>query len=105
MKSIPHRRLQDIRTMSERISAVDNPQKKYLTLAMLEIEKVRRNKEKQSANQRVANIDQRMVEIVAEQANLLAVAQADLDALAPAKQSGRPAGSDSQSGCGFKLAY
>ena len=106
MKSTtPQRGLQDIRTMSERISAVDNPQHKYLALAMLEIEKVRRNKEKQSANQRVANIDQRMVEIVAEQANLLAVAQADLDALAPAKQSGRPAGSDSQSGGGFKLAY
>ena len=105
MKSIPHRRLQDIRTMSERISAVDNPQRKYLTLAMLEIEKVRRNREMQSAKQRVATIDQRMVEITAEQAGLLAVAKAELDALDPAKQSSQPAGSDSQAGWGFKLAY
>jgi len=103
--SVPRRGLQDMRTMTERISDADNPQRKYLALAMLEIEKVRRNKEKQSANQRVANIDQRMVEILAEQTDRRAVAKADLDASDPAKQSGRPAGSDSQSGCGFKLAY
>ena len=105
MKSIPGRGLQDIRTMSERISDSDNPQRKYLALAMLELEKARRNKEKQSANQRVANIDQRMVEIAAAEAELLAAAEADQDASVPAKQSGQPAGSDSQSGRGFKLAY
>ena len=106
MKSTtPQRGLQDIRTMSERISDVDNPQRKYLALAMLELERARRNKEKQAASQRVANIDQRMVEIAAAQADLLAVAKADLDASDPAKQSGRLAGSDSQAGCGFKLAY
>ena len=105
MKSIPSRGLQDIRTMSKRISDVDNPQRKYLALAMLELEKARRNKEKQSAGQRIANIDQRMVEIAAEQADLLATAEADLDASDQAKRSGRPAGSDSRSGSGFKLAY
>ena len=105
MKSIPSRGLQDIRTMSERISDVDNPQRKYLALAMLELEKARRNKEKQSASQRIANIDQRMVEIAAAQADLLATAEADLNASDQAKQPGRPAGSDSRSGCGFKLAY
>ena len=105
MKSIPSRGLQDIHTMSERISEVDNPQRKYLALAMLELEKARRNKEKQSANQRVANIDQRMVEIVAAQTDLLAADKADLDTSVPAGQSGRPAGANAQSGCGFKLAY
>ena len=103
--SVPRRGLQEIRTMSGRISDADNPQRKYLTMAMLALEKARRNKEKQSANRRVANIDQRMVEIVAEQADLLAVAKAELDASDPAKQAGRPAGSDAQSGSGFKLAY
>jgi len=105
MKSIPSRGLQDIRTMSERISDADNPQRKYLALAMLELEKARRSKEKLSANQRVVNIDQRMVEIVAAQADLLAAAEADQDASVPAKQSDRPAGSDAQLGRGFKLAY
>ena len=103
--SVPRRGVQDIRTMSERISDADNPQRKYLALAMLELEKARRNKEKQSASQRVANIDQRLADITAEQTELLAAAEAELDTSALAEQSGRPAGSDSQSGCGFKLAY
>ena len=47
----PGRGLQEIRTMSGRISDADNPQRKYLTLAMLALEKARRSKEKQSANQ------------------------------------------------------
>ena len=93
--SVPRRGIQDIHTMSERISDVDNPQRKYLALAMLELEKARRNKEKQSANQRIANIDQRMVEIVAAQTDLLAAAEADLNEPVPAKRSGS----------GFKLAY
>ena len=105
MKSIPTRGLQEIRTMSERISDADNPQRKYLALAMLELEKARRNKEKLSANQRAANIDQRMLDIVAAQVDLLAAAEADLDASVRDKQSPRSAGSDPKSGCGFKLAY
>jgi hypothetical protein len=104
--SVPRRGLQDIRTMSERISDADNPQRKYLALAMLELEKARRNKEKQSANQRVANIDKRMLEIAAEKADLLTAVEADQEASLPAKRLGRPAGSESQSGGrGFKLAY
>jgi hypothetical protein len=43
--SIPRRGAQDIRTMTEHISDVDNPQRKYLALAMLELEKARRLKE------------------------------------------------------------
>ena len=39
MSSIPCRGLQDIHTMTERISDADNPQRKYLALAMLELEK------------------------------------------------------------------
>jgi hypothetical protein len=80
MKSPPHRGLQDIRTMSERISDADNPQRKYLALAMLELERARRNKEKLSASQRVANIDQRLADITAAQSELLAAAGAELQA-------------------------
>ena len=56
---------------------------KYLALAMLELERARRNKEKQSASQRVANIDQRLADITAEQAELLAEAEAQLETSAP----------------------
>jgi len=103
--SIPRRGVQDIRTMSERISDVDNPQRKYLTLAMLELEKARRNKERQSASQRVANIDQRLADITAEQAELLAVVETELDTSARPARRGQAAYSDSQSGGGFTLSY
>ncbi len=78
MKSKPLRGLQDIHTMSERINQTDNPQRKYLTLAMLALEKARRNKERQSAGQRVASIDRRVAEIEQEQVVLLAAAEAEL---------------------------
>ena len=47
-------------------------------------------KEKQSASQRVANIDQRLADITAEQTELLAAAEAELDtsALGPAAGPG-----------------
>lgn len=103
--SVPRRGLQEIRTMSGRISDADNPQRKYLTMAMLALEKARRSKEKQSANQRAANIDQRLAEITAEQTELLAAAETELDTATQAKRRGQAANSDSQSGRGFKLAY
>jgi hypothetical protein len=103
--SVPRRGLQDVRTMSERISVVDNPQKKYLALAMLELERARRSKEKQSASQRVANIDQRLADITAEQTELLAAAEAELDASTLPARRGQANHSDPRSGGGFTLAY
>jgi hypothetical protein len=98
--SVPSRGLQDIHTMSERISDADNPQRKYLALAMLELEKARRNKEKRSSSQRVASIDQRLADITAEQAALLAAAEAQLET----GQKGQTEDSEVQS-AGFRLAY
>jgi hypothetical protein len=103
MKSKSRRTVQDIRTMSERINETNNPQRKYLALAMLELEKARRNKEKQSASQRVANINQRLAEIETVQADLLAAAEAELGIDAPGKRAGghgRPPAAG-----GFQLAY
>ena len=106
MKSTtPHRGLQDIRTMSERISDTDNPQRKYLALAMLELERARRNKEKRSASRRVANIDQRLADIAAEQTELLAAAEAELDASVLARRLGLAPSAEAQSENGFKLSY
>lgn len=103
--SVPRRGIQDIRTMSERISDADNPQRKYLALAMLELERARRNKEKQNASQRVANIDQRLADITAEQTELLSAAEAELDTSTLTERRGQAEDSDPQSGGGFKLAY
>jgi predicted nucleic acid-binding Zn-ribbon protein len=103
MKSKTIRGLQEIHTMSERISQTDNPQRKYLTLAMLELEKARRNKERISASQRVENIDRRVAEIQEEQASLLAVAEAELAEASPA--DGSDATDKSEAGQGFNLTY
>lgn len=105
MKSRPSKGLQDIRTMSERISEADNPQRKYLTLAMLELEKVRRNKEKQSASQRVESIKRRVAEIEEEQVDLLAAAEAELADSSLAKGSGTTRDAESQAEQGFRLTY
>ncbi len=105
MKSRPSRGLQDIRTMSERTSDADNPQRKYLTLAMLELEKARRNKERQSASRRVDNIDRRLAEIERHQAGLLAAAEAELADSLPAKGFGTTRALESESKEDFKLTY
>ena len=102
--SVPNRGLQDIRTMSERISDVDNPQRKYLALAMLELERARRNKERSSATQRVASIDERLADITAEQAELLAAAEAELETSGQPERQGQ-ADAKAQRGGGFTLAY
>jgi hypothetical protein len=105
MKSKPRRTAQDIRTMSERISETNNPQRKYLALAMLELEKARRNQERQSSSQRVANIDRRLAEIELAQTSLLAAAEAELGKPAQgsaAGASGRPGFAADQ---GFQFSY
>jgi hypothetical protein len=101
--SIPRRGVQDIRTMTERISDVDNPQRKYLALAMLELEKARRLKERKSSSQRVANINQRLADIAAEQTELLAAAETALET-PDSKRHEHARDSDAQSG-GFKISY
>jgi hypothetical protein len=103
MKSKPRRTVQDIRTMSERVSETNNPQRKYLALAMLELEKARRNQEKQSAGQRVANIDRRLADIEAVQAELLAAAEAELGIDARNQRTGTDRPPPARDG--FQLAY
>jgi len=92
MKRIPHNGLQGIRTMSERGSDMQRPHRKFLLLAMLELEKTRRTQEKESAGQRAANIDKRLAEIVEEQTRLLAsVEVAPPAAISPTSAPSPPA--------------
>jgi len=65
------RGLQDIRTHSGRVDESHLPPKAYLKIACLEMEKVRRGKERESAACRIENIDARFHEIAAEKAKLL----------------------------------
>jgi len=65
------RGLQDIPTLSGRVDQTSLPYKAYMKVACLEMEKVRRGKERESASFRVKNIDARVEEIEDEKAALL----------------------------------
>jgi hypothetical protein len=63
--------LQNIKTLSDRVSDAEKPQRKYIRLAILELEKVRRSKEKNKAREHMTNLDKRLEEIESEQARLI----------------------------------
>ncbi len=68
--------LQSIRSMSDLVTETSNPQRKFLKLAILAMETVRRGKERASAKHRVEDIDDRLVEIEAETEDLLQMCNA-----------------------------
>jgi hypothetical protein len=105
MKSTPRRGLQNICTMSDRIGNAGSPQRKYLTLAMLELERVRRSKEKQNACERLDISDRRLAEIEDEQTGLLAAAEAEMAETSSAREPNEPDRADSEAEQGFDLSY
>jgi len=79
LRSKPHRGLTDIRTMSDLTTETSNPQRKFLKLAMLAMERIRRGKEKASARHRIEDIDARFAEIEAETKSLMQLVNAEGD--------------------------
>ena len=65
------RGVQDIKTLSGRADEGAIPYKAYMKLSILEMEKFRRGKEKQSALERVQHIDQRFRDIEAERQEII----------------------------------
>ena len=70
------RGVQDIKTLSGRADEGTIPYKAYMKLSILEMEKFRRGKEKQSALERVHHIDQRFRDIEAERQGIITVLEA-----------------------------
>ncbi len=104
------RGLNDIRTVSSMISETSNPQRKYLKLAILSMERARRTKECESARQCIHKIDARVAEIDAERTELLKSAQQDfLQEAIPPQARGREAGRANDARgrvpSGFKIKY
>jgi len=74
--AIPKRNLhglQDIRTLSGSVDQITIPYRAYMKLSCLEMEKIRRNKERESASKRIVDIDTRFKEIETEKAAMLQV--------------------------------
>jgi hypothetical protein len=69
--AIPTKSVRDIKTLSGRVDQASLPYRAYMKLSCLEMEKARRLRERESASQRIANIDARLQEIEAEEEELL----------------------------------
>ena len=65
------RAVQDIRTLSGARNHLSQPHRGYMRIACLELERFRRNKERESATARVRQLDARFREIEVEQAVIL----------------------------------
>jgi hypothetical protein len=99
------RGLQDIRTLSGRIDNASLPYKDFMKISCLEMEKFRRGKERESAMQRVKNIDLRLRDIEVEKASLIqSLAEKDKGcSLAGARGISKP--EQSPGSGGLKLKY
>lgn len=69
--SRPKRGLQDIKTHAGKVKQAVVPYKAFMRLSCLEMEKFRRERERESAMVRVRNIDARFKEIELEKAEIL----------------------------------
>ncbi|MDP3008703.1 MAG: hypothetical protein Q8N30_06500 [Methylococcales bacterium] len=72
----PPRTLSDIKTHSGRVSSDHQVYRDYFQVGALELERLRRSKEREAASSRIATIDSRMAEIDMEKESLLAGAAA-----------------------------
>lgn len=69
--AIPRKGMREIHTLSGRVDQVAVPYKAYMQVTCLEMEKLRRRRERNSAHQRIADLDARLGEIEAEKESLL----------------------------------
>ncbi len=103
--AIPRRTMRDIKTLSGRVDRIANPYMAYMQITCLEMEKVRKGRERASTGQRIEALDARLREIEIEKAALLRA----LSERGPAPAPGSPnAGSRPASGRGaggLRLRY
>ena len=79
------RGLRNLRTLSGKVDQMSIPYRAYMQITCLEMEKARREAERRSAGQRIAEIDARMQEIETEKAEIL-------KRLSEVERAGRPNG-------------
>ena len=84
------RAVQDIRTLSGARNHLSQPHRGYMRIACLELERFRRNKERECATGRVRQLDARFREIEAEQALILDMLGKDKAAPGPRRPSCSP---------------
>jgi len=99
------RDLKDIRTHSGRINQLFQPYKAYMKISCMEMEKLRRGKERESAMLRVKNIDARFQEIEAEKSELLEAIGITATDDACGNPANGPKRAPARNKGGFKISY
>jgi hypothetical protein len=99
------RGLANIRTRSGASDQVSEPYKAFLRIGSLEMEKARRGKEKESALNRVQNIDARFREIEAEKSELLEAIGITASGDARGNPDNGRERAPAQNKSGFKISY
>lgn len=96
------RAVQDIRTLSGARNHLTQPHRGYMRIACLELERFRRNKERESATSRVRQLDARFREIEVEQAAIQEMLNKEKAAPGSGRLSGSPVETQKT---GFRLKY
>ncbi len=99
------RGLANIRTRSGTRDQVSEPYKAFLRIGSLEMEKARRGKERESAMNRVQNIDTRFQEIEAEKSGLLEAIGMPVTGSACANPADGPKRAPNHNKGEFKISY
>lgn len=106
--SLPKRTLRglaNIHTRSGSRDQVSEPYRVFLRIGALEMEKARRGQEKESALNRVWNIDRRFREIAVEKADLLETIGITVPGDAGDNPAPGPKRAPTQNKGGFKISY
>jgi hypothetical protein len=106
MRNVTRKGLQDIRTRSSLSGELENPQRKYLRAASLELKKSLCRKVREAAKKRTEEMEEKIAELDDEQARLLAANRLSEAGETDSASAPPPAGQcGSQQPPGFTLKY
>jgi len=103
--AIPLKGLNNIRTLSGRVDRISLPYRSYMQITCLEMEKARRDMERNSASQRIAVIDARLAEIEKAKQDLLQAVAAPGQGMPERLPSLELKPTPRRSAGGFKIRY
>ena len=99
-RKVSIRGVQDIRTHAGKIDHVSHPHMAYMRISCLEMEKARKNKEKNVAQARIDTINRRLMEIEREKADIQRILGYNV-----CKQGSPGIDHESENDGGFKIKY
>jgi len=105
MKTTPRKGLHDLPTRSSMTSDAENPQRRFLRVASLELRKALCVKMRDVARARVAEMERKIAELESEEARLLATAEVSRMAPPPHPVPRSASTAAAAARCGLTLKY